>query len=76
MRERVPLWWRLLESDELFAGVAAVGLVFLFGWPSLYWGSSLLERLPWWGPAAPVLLWLALVGVLRRKRRRSNGSAL
>ena len=56
MRERVPLWWRLLESDELFAGVAAVGLVFLFGWPSLYWGSSLLERLPWWGPAALVLL--------------------
>jgi hypothetical protein len=73
--ERLPLWWRIFNSEITFAVGLAVGLAFLFGWRSLHWESSLLDRLPWWGPAIPVVLWLVAVGSIWWRRRRRNEAA-
>ena len=69
MPEPLPLWWRILDSKITFAVGFGIGLAVLFAWPSIHWGSSLLQRLPWWGPAIPVALWLGVVCLLWRKNR-------
>ena len=73
MVKQLPLWWRGLHSDWAFAALLAAFLGFLFTWPSLHWGSSAFERLPWWGPVAPVAIWLLAMWALWRKRRRDRG---
>ena len=37
--------------------------------------ASLLDRLPWWGPAIPAALWLAAVAPIWWRRRRPDEGA-
>lgn len=76
MQETVPLWWRLCHSKLIAAIGFALFLAFLFGWPSLHYGSSLLDRLPGWGWMIPVGLWLAFAGLLWWKHRDQDESAV
>ena len=75
MSESDPLWARLYRSEVATAIGFAIFLAFLCGWPSLHYGSSLLDRLPSWGWMIPVGLWLAIVGVLWWRHRRHDESA-
>lgn len=75
MPEKSPLWWRVFRSDLTYAVAFGLVLAFLFGWRSLHYQSSLLDRLPSWGWMIPVGLWLAFVGLLWHQRRRRNESA-
>ena len=75
MSEPDPLWWRLYRSKVAAAIALAIFLAVLFGWPSVHYGSSLLDRLPSWGWMIPVGLWVAVAGMLWWKHRRDDESA-
>jgi hypothetical protein len=69
------LWWQIYRSRLVGAIGLGLFLAFLFSWPSLHYGSSLLDRLPSWGWLVPVGLWLAVIGVFWWQHRRHDGPA-
>jgi hypothetical protein len=75
MSEPDPLWWRFYRSKVVGAIGIGLFLAFLFGWPSLHHGSSLLDRLLRWGWLIAVGLWLAVIGGLWWQHHRRDSPA-